>query len=411
MVTNMKNDYFEYANFLEHIGINDISILPDPKQILHRMYKFNLEMGVIRSNIDLDYIFNMGKDFREAGRHDLATNAYKSLISAITNNMARTNDPDEFYADCLVEAIEQMIGSVTQEKADAETMGIHITYMLTMCAKADSKMATYYSDALERMCGTPDSIRILEDKVNTRLRNASYASMYTALARLKTYILEETGRDDEMNRFLACSYHFDKDLAIKYIATLQGDDRQETRREILNAIEAFPENLEVAKAALSALNEQDPEYIQTASGLFARTGEWTYLDMVKDSAPDWLYQLDKIYDMIKSKPKLIIKMYIREKMYEKAMDVVEAADRLDIYYDFRPRLASKTQDRYFEAYSKKIFQFIASRTGREHYAKAKNHLLRIQKIPKSKDMFDYLLKRIRSRFSSRRTLLRAIHDL
>ncbi len=412
MTSKMKRDYHVYADFLEEMGIKDISALPDPERLLKRTYKWFLDKGRIRRNMDLDMVFDIARDLRDAGRHGSATGAYKALISAISDNMWRTDDADGFYADCLMEAVEQMAESAAREKPDAETMGGYISYMLGMCEKADGGMAMRYADALKVMCDTPDGVGMLEEMIDAALRRGLEVGVAAALAHVKVYVLEETDRHAEAASFLAGAYHADEELAVKYVGMLPGEDREGVRRGARNATAAFPDSVKVARAALGALNERDPEYLQMASGLFAETGEWTYLDMAKRVAPDWNGQLGRIRDAIaQSKPDLVAKMYLREKMYEDAMDAVEAADRLEVYYSFRPRLAGRHRARYFGAYSEKILEFIAARTGRDHYAKCKEHLRRIKRIPGSEKMFGDLLTEVRSRFRARRLLLAAIRDM
>ena len=412
VTSKMKRDYRAYADFLEEMGLRDISALPDPERLLMSMYKSATRMGRVRHNIDLDRVFDIARDLRDAGEHDSATSAYKCMVSAIASRIRYTDDADGFYADCLAEAIEQMAESAAREKPDAEAVGKYVSYMLRRCRMDGGEMAMRYADALMVMCDTPDSLGLLEKRVDAALSRGQEADVAAALAHVKAHVLEETDRRAEAVGFLEGAYHADEELAVKYVEMLPEGDRGGARRGARNATAAFPDSVKVARAALGALNERDPEYVQIACRLFADTGEWTYLDMAKGAASDWHDQLSRIRHAVAgSKPKLAVSMYLHEKMYAEAMDVLEEADLLELYYSFRPRLAGRHRARYFGAYSRKILEFTASRTGRDHYDKCKEHLLRIKLIPGSEKAFGDLLNEVRTRFRARRLLLAAIRDL
>ena len=408
----MKGDHDTYMDFLEQLGLKDVTALPDPVRLLEYMYSEDRNRGPIRQKIDLDEVFDIAGTLRDAGEHAAATEAYMALVSSISDNMSRIKDEDGFYADCLAEAIQQTAESVVREKPDAHAMNEYASHMLDRCAKSDENVSRWYADALQVMCDRPDSLGILESRVDVMIQEEHKPHVIAALARIKTYILEEAERDAEVVKFLAEAHRVDEGLAIKYVAMLHGENHRDAVQGCKNAMLSFPDSVEIARASMEIFDKSDPEYLSTACKLFQKTQEWTHLDMAKEVAAHWPEQLHIIsQSMGATNPELVIKMYIREKMYEDAIDMVEAADQLDIYRAFARRLAKRRRTEYFAAYSKKILEFAASRTGQKHYDDIKEHLTHVKKMSGFEAEFDNIMQSIRSMHWRRSLLLETIKDL
>lgn len=411
--SKLKHDDDMYLEFIEHLGLKDPSTRPDPVGRLRRMYEEALAAGHIRYKLNLDEIFHIAIECREAGEHGEATKTYMALVSTISNNMDKTDDPDGFYADCVIEGIEHMAESAVRENPDIHERTRYVSYMLEGCVGAGDGMAVHYSNALEIMCNTPQDLELLEGMVGEYMRREDTPGYgMAALARVKVHILEETGRHQESAAFLSGAYHIDEGLGLRYLETLHGGDHTHARREARNVVVAFPKSVEVARSALRVYRKEDAEHTDTARWLFLETGEWTYLDMLKETVPDAWSEIRRLGGtMAHKRPERAVEMYIREGMHEDAMDAVEGAHSLDVYDAFRPRLARKDHRRYFEAYGREIQEFAASRTGRDHYTRVREHLLNIRKIPRCEDAYGELLGKMRRVHSGRRVFLDIIADL
>ena len=412
LASKLKHDGGMYVEFIEKLGLRDPSARPDPVRLLGRMYQDALARGRIRSNLNLDEVFDIARDCREDGEHAEATGAYLALASAITEHMGSTEDPDGFYADCTIEAVQHLAESVAREDPDPQKKAEYVSRMMELCAASDGRLAPHYADALETMCATAQDAELMEVMVNEALRSEIPKHSMAALARVKAHILEEAGRRGQAVRFLSEAYHIDEGLCLRYMRMLLHEDPAHGRRGAREAAAAFPGSVAVGRAALEIFEAGDPDYMNTARQLFLDTGEWTYLDMMKGHSPDWWSELRRLRDaVIRPDAGRVVEMYLRESMHEEAMEAVEAADRLEIYHEFRPRLARRYGSRYFGAYGRKILEFTASRTGRDHYSKVKDHLMRLREIPGCGDAFDTLLEEIRAAHPGRRLLLEAVSDL
>ena len=411
--SKLKHDDDMYVDFIEQLGLKDPSTRPDPLGRLRRMYEEALVAGRIRHKLSLDEIFQIAIECREGGDHDEATRTYMALVSTISDNMDKTDDPDGFYADCIIEGIEHMAESALRENPDMQEMTSYVSYMLEGCVGSGDGMAVHYSNALEIMCNTPQDLKLLEEMVGEYMRRDDTPGYgMAALARVRAHILEETGRRQESAAFLGGAYHIDECLALRYLETLQGGDHARARRETRNVVIAFPKSVEVARSALRVYQTGDAEHTDTARWLFLETGEWTYLDMLKDAVSDAWSEIRRLGGAMAQKhPERTVEMYIREGMHEDAMDAVEDAHNLDMYNKFRTRLARRDHRRYFESYGREIQRFAASRTGRDHYNRVREHLLNIRKISRCRDAYNELLGEMCRVHATRRILLDIISDL
>lgn len=412
LASKLKHDGDMYTEFIEKMGLRDPSARPDPVRLLGRIYQDALARGRIRTNLNLDEIFNIARDCREDGEHAEATGAYLALVSAITKHMDSTEDPDGFYTDCTIEAVQHLAESVARECPDQQKRAEYVSRMMELCAASDGRLAPHYADALETMCGNAQEMEQMEGMINDTLRSDIPRHSMAALARVKAHILEETGRRGQAVRFLSEAYHMDEGLATTYMRMLLHEDSARARRGAREAAAAFPGSVAVGRAALDIFEAGDPDYMNTARQLFLETGKWTYLDMMKGHSPDWWAELRRLRDaMIRPDAGRVVEMYLREGMHEEAMGTVEAADTLDMYHEFRSRLARRYGARYFGAYGRKILEFAASRTGRDHYSKVKDHLMRLREIPGCGEAFDTLLAEMRAAHPGRRLLLKTVSDL
>lgn len=410
--SKLKHDGGMYTEFIEKMDLRDPSARPDPVRLLGRMYQDALARGRIRGNLNLDEVFNIARDCREDGEHAEATGAYLALASAITEHMGSTEDPDGFYADCTIEAVQHLAESVEREDPDPQKKTEYVSRVLELCAASDGRLAPHYADALETMCATAQDAELMEGMVNEALRSEIPKHSMATLARVKAHILEETGRRGQAVRFLSEAYHIDEGLCLRYMRMLIHEDPERARRAAREAAAAFPDSVAVARAALEIFEAGDPDYMNTTRQLFLDTGEWTYLDMMKGHSPDWWSELRRLRDtMILPDAGRVVEMYLREGMHGEAMDTVEAADRLETYHEFMPRLARRYGARYFGAYGRKILEVAASRTGRDHYSKVRHHLAGLREIPGCGEAFGALLGEIRAAHPGRRLLLEAVSDL
>ena len=104
-----------------------------------------------------------------------------------------------------------------------------------------------------------------------------------------------------------------------------------------------------------------------------------------------------------------MEVYVKEKMFPEATEVLKSLDDPALYRKFAVRLSRGCPEAYFDMYGSCIRRFTLSKTGTEHYRQVVVHLKRIRKI--HPDGFDSLLAGIKSANRGRRVLMRMLADI
>lgn len=372
--------------------------------------------------------------------------AYRAMSESIHRNMHLVDDSDGYYADCIVESIECMVESILElaNKKD------HIKYITTMMTKMPKNMSRHYRMALETICTTDEDMDYLDSLLQTIAKTIKEDKTITSeqiaeVSLAQIFILEERGEEEKERKImqiLADTYHLDSLLRTKYIRYLgkrgKNDEDNSTHTKIITQIVSeFPDDSDIASVALSTYDNANPEYRKLATKLFVSTGDWKYYSKIKNShswsVSDTVSDLTKIGEERKS-----IEVYMKEKMHNDAMKILESKKKLSLLSLFVDSLGKKYSKRYFDAYAplvqnlatqkpnnknqknnnktiknvtRKILKRISAdqSTDEKFNARMRKHLIHIKMLKDKR--YEDLLKIIRSKNSKNKPLLKAIRDL
>jgi hypothetical protein len=102
---------------------------------------------------------------------------------------------------------------------------------------------------------------------------------------------------------------------------------------------------------------------------------------------------------------ILIDLYIKEDMFEQALQRVisqESLFTLSFYYQL---FAEKYPAIYFQAYQKLIIPFADSRMGRPHYREIVKYLKEMKRIKGFEEEFNRLIKLLRTKYANRPAFL------
>ncbi len=432
-----------YMQFVDHFGIKDrLRFEPDYETELDRHYYTHQGRG---GRVDESLSFDRYFEAARAAAGGTKTIAiHRAVSEAIQRNMGIVNDSDGYYTDCAIEAVENMAEAVLGLPDRRE----YIKYMAGMAAKASRNMARHYRSALETVCASDGDLDCLYEAATGLLAERMEGGEEDAgpwqvaeLTRLQIYALEEGGgsaREGAMEailRRLAGSYRLDSDLRVLYIKCLGQSGADNAKQAAVDVASEFPGDAAALGAILEEgiISSSDPECAELATKTFASTGDWKHYDMLKEagawSAPDAVRDLLEMGHDYKA-----LEVCMREKMHDKAMDVIESKKSLDLLARHAADLGKVYPERYFEAYASRIREMSARKpdakarrgfktipakifkklstqqyVSEKYNEQVRDHMLRVKEL--GDDRYPDLVKYIRSKHSKSTTFLAAVRDL
>ena len=185
-------------------------------------------------------------------------------------------------------------------------------------------------------------------------------------------------------------------------------------------IELFPAHLtpDLYTIVNRYYEKHDPQkYKDNLIHLFYQTGGWKYYDTLKNSLSEdeWhnVFQEMVAYLTAKgsSQSSRIIDMYLREKLHDRALELVLEADDLEVLAAYHSKLSDKYPEQYFASYQSLIGNFIEGHKGRPYYRRAVTFLKKMRSIKGMGENYDAFLKLLRERYHTRRAFLEEIRRL
>ena len=407
----MRNDPVMYSNFLKRFKMSDADVPRNYERLIKNIYGDEGER--IRGIVRFGRLFKVIQQRRKMGMHAETTSAYKTLLESIHAHMG-TSDDDQYYTDCLVEALEGMADSVAREDLPPDKKRDHISYLFAKCTD-DWNMDywPHYRAALEAVCDTPADLEYWRSLVKGGMSARPDPEMRTGLYHMEAHILHTTGSTKTALDLLSGHYSEDRDLCLKYALLLRHAGPVRARRAGEQILAAYPDDVDMAKELLPLYDDSSPVYPRMLGRIFVATGEWEYLATLKGLSRDWPGTLKEMAaDLARSgNHERAVDMYLKEGMHPEAMDAVESANDIELYEKYVKRLAKLYPERYVQAYGNKIKIFIKIRSGRDHYENARRHLEKVGDIPRSGTAFKKLLNAIRAENSRKYVLQEVLRGL
>ncbi|MCE2507808.1 MAG: hypothetical protein J4G04_00680 [Nitrosopumilaceae archaeon] len=407
----LRNDPVMYSDFLKRFKLSDAGIPRNYARLLKNLYgKYGDQ---VRGTVRFGRLFKIIRQRREMGMHAETTSAYRTILESIHGHMDMFDD-DQYYADCLAEALEGMADSVAREDLPPDKKRDHISYLFSRCTDIwYDDYWPHYRMALEAICDTPADLEYWRSLVKGRLDADPDTAVRAGLHHMEAHILHTTGSTEAALDLLSGHYSEDRDLCLKYALLLRHAGPVRARRAGEQILAAYPDDVDVIKELLPLYDDSSPAYPRILGRVFLATGEWEYLSTLKRLSRDWSRTLKEMAGELarSGRHERVVDMYLKEGMHHEAMGAVESANDIDIYEKYVGRLAKMHPERYAQAYGNKVRIFIKVRSARDHYENARRHLESIRDIPRSEAAFRKLLSVIRAEHSRKYVLQEVLRGL
>lgn len=409
----LRNDPVMYSDFLKRFKLSDADVPRNYARLVKNLYGNDGDR--VRGVVRFGRLFKIIQQRRKMGMHAETTSAYKTMLESIRGHAGTFDgDVDQYYADCLVEALEGMADSVARENLPPDKKRDHISYLFARCTDYwNESYWPHYRTALEAICDTPADLEYWRSLVKGGLNADPNPEMRANLHHMEAHILHTTGSTKAALDLLSGYYSEDRDLCLKYALLLRHAGPVRARRAGEQILTAYPDDVDIIKELLPLYDDSSPVYPKILGRVFLATGEWEYLSTLKGIAGDWPGTLKNIAgDLMRSgRHERAVDMYLKEGMHPEAMDAVESANDIDIYEKYVRKLAKMYPERYAQSYGDKIKIFIKVRSARDHYENARRHLERVRDIPRSEAIFRKLLNSIRADHSRKYVLQEVLQGL
>ena len=379
---------------------------------LRRMFKRAAEPdGVVRQNLDFSERFGEARRTRDGGNAAGAAKIYRDISGVVSESMGIVEDPAGYYQDCFIEALECMVESIVREGPPPEPKREHISYLFERAADPENaRLAPYYRDALGTICTADEDLEFWLGLTEPLMPDGSDGTLTDGgreMVRMRAQILKALGRPGEALELLEGLYLADSGLCVMYLSVLgDGADRGRTAETAIKAAAAFPDDPQVLDAIQPLLEPGGTERASALARLFGITGDWKYFFMLRRESGDWdRARGELVGSLISHKtPSRAVDVYIKEAMYQEAMDLLESAGDLAMFASYRTTLAKRYPERYLAAYAARLVSFAESKANKGHKERIKDHLANLRSIPGSEDQYRETLNRIRGGSRGRRIL-------
>lgn len=420
--------------FINEFHLEDVHPPRDYAAQVDRMYSRAKQGHNNDEQLDFGDLFAEARDRQDNGEAAEATKMYRDMSKSILDHMEEIIDKNGYYADCCIEALENLVESIIREDPSHKDKQGHIEYLLEgALAQTNTSLVPHYHDALESVCTSPEDlafwdsllVRHLDDldrqsKNRTNLfgipiggsRNdpAKMKATLARIIRMQAYILDSTDRHDQSVSLLEEHAPADKDTCIAYLKAIKGMNPRTTIRRAQDAMRAFPGDVQVMDVACHLLPKGGAEHANVLQALFVATENWEYLYQLKAISGDWESVMGGIAaDLARSSPERAIEACLKESMRNKAMELLESAGGVGEFEKFHVKLAKKYPERYRTAYGAALEKFVMSRSGKDHYERVAEHLAKIRAI--SGDECEDLAKRIRKQNPGKRLLAKMLGNV
>ena len=430
LVKQMLEDPIMIDTFAREFGLCNVRLPRNYAREIDRMYSRIPKYGIAVTPIDFEPLFLEARSRQQGKEAPEATRMYQDMSASIRNHMKDVNDSDGYYADCCIEALENLVESVIRERLSHKDKQVHIKYLFDeFISLKDIRFISHYRSALENICtagedldfwkglmvpcledhGSVNKTNILGSPVKHSVDPKVELTRKMNLVTMYAHVLEQTGMQDKALAILAEHMPSDKDICIKYLHMLKDSDSDVATNGAQKALGAFPGDAQVMAAAHPLLPEGSAEYVALLRDLFVTTGDGNHLQNLKKVSDDW----DEIFrkwaaDSVKHSPEIVIDMCIKEKLYEMATDMLNSVTDLNVIEKYYAKFAKKYSKRYFVIYGKALEKFIRSKSGKDHYIRVSEHLAKIKGIPGTEDDYDRLSRRIKSHNAGKRLLMKIL---
>ena len=318
-------------------------------------------------------------DFLEAAK------IYQALAEKIAEKMDYVDDSDGCYGGEFSRSLKALVECILQAELETNVKRKYIDYLFNRYLLRDPDyFQDDYFDALKELCTSKEDLEYWNALLGPHLpgmlpdKKQNWRNYYQAkeLISMRLYLLSRLKETADFYALMDLHYLSSEDLCLQYAQQrLLDGDRKKAIGIAEEGIALFPDQSSRYLREFLSENyrETDPEkYKEQLLSLFLLSGEWKFYERLKAAASkeEWRETLDKILAQIGiggyGRTKLI-EIYLREQMFDAALEEVMAQKSIHSLMDYHKKLANMYPKEYFEAYKELIYPFAECRMGREHY--------------------------------------------
>ena len=378
-----------------------------------------IEYGV---DVDFSYICDLADRYTKVGNFLEAVSIYQALSEVIAENMGNVDDSDGYYGDEFEQAMENFANCINKRGLDHKGKKGYIDYLFGKYMENEPDyFQENYNYALRKICQSSQDLEywkgLLEPYLPKDLPDHSQWSEYYQAKKLLMMQLHILDRLDDVTgfyRLIQRYYRQAHEFCLLHAHRLEKDGKTKEAVEIAEeGINIFPDHLakELRRFLSKFYKRQSPEYKENLVALFLQDRKWDDYEKLRRvcSQEEWSQLLSVIIsDLPKrgfSSEDTIIDIYLREEMFDKAIEGVLAQRNLSTLSRYHKELSGRYSEKYFNAYLELITPFAESGTGRPHYREIVRYLKEIRQIKGFEPEFKELVSLLKEKYSNRPAFL------
>lgn len=426
--TEFKENYTLKENFIIYFsgkGSKERNLLDYKKEINQSFREISDRHGFIKYGMNIDFFEyqDLANRFEKAGNIFEAATIYQALSEVVAENMGNVDDSDGHYGGEFTWAIENMVDCINKLELNHKGKRRYIQYFFDKYVENDPDyFREYYGYALREICYLDEDLqywrKLLKPHLPEKIPDSSqWTGYYQAIEWLKMqlHILDLLNDKEEFYRLIKRYYDKNHELCLDYVFRLEKDGQdREAVKVAEEGLTLFPPHLtkEIRKFLNQYYKKDAPEkYKQNLINLFIQDRDWSDYEKLKEICLQEEWEGKILPILIKELSKdfigrnIIIDLYLKEEMFEDALNYVLAQKSiylLNIYYKY---FAKKYPATYFNAYLELIIPFAESRMGRPHYREIVKYLKQMKEIQGFEEEFYKLINLLMTKYANRPAFL------
>lgn len=401
------------------------SLLDYKREITQLFRDVQYRHGMIEygTEIDFDLFDDLARRYVDKRNFSEAAKIYQALSEAISENMDSVDDSDGYYGEQFSLALEKFAAAIKDWRLGNSEKAWYIAYFFKRYVAGEPDyFQEYYQAALESICTTREDLQYWMKTLLPYLpkvipNSSNWSKHYEAkqLLLMHMYLLDKINDNTSKAEFYGLlEEHFrdDAEFCLLYVKRLEKDRKMEESVMIAEkGLKLFPSHLTVELRHFldRFYKKNDPEkYRENLRNIFLEERDWRYYDKLKRiSASDWTRTLRDMIEHFSSAKRwheeesMVIGIYLREKMYDKALGAVLSSKSLHVLDHYFSVLSSRYPAEYFVAYRDLVVPFAESRTGRYHYKEVASNLRKMRTIKGFESEFDELVRFLKEKHASK----------
>lgn len=368
---------------------------------------------MVNGHTNFTRIFDAAHEARMDNAYSEAASALDAISDTIIRKMDAVKDPDRYYMDCAIEAIDSMADSILCQDLKPDQKQKYVSSIFERAVNpAHEACWRHYSDALQTICTEKQDRTYWMGLVESEMKKNDNPGATAQLLRMQVYLFENDGRVEDAVKVLQDNYKIDIDMGLQFVRLLRHIDVSEARSAAKAALSHYKNDIRLVEEALPLFEGVSKDYGDLVQHLFISTGEWKHFFALKDAADDWKGALAHMAKtLVDSAPEQAVDMYLKEKMYADALETLKSINNPRFCSKYFSRFHKKFPVKYFEIYGGQVRRFAKARVGKEHYEKVRDHLEKLRTIPNTDEQFLILLRDIRKDNAGRPLMIRTIANL